>query len=52
METVHLLQLKRRRSIPALFADFDVQSLDLLVERAEWDVELFGGIGLVPIAAL
>ena len=40
------------RSLPALFADLDVEALDFLIEGAERDVELFGGVGLVPVAAL
>jgi hypothetical protein len=36
----------------ALFADLDVEALDLLVERGERDAELLGGVGLVPVAAL
>src|SRR5580692_5000654 len=41
----------RYGSVTAFFADFYVQALDLLVERAERDVELLGGVGLVPVAA-
>src|SRR5580658_4628027 len=37
---------------PALFADLDIQPLDFLVQRRERDAELFGGVGLVPVAAL
>src|SRR5271165_447078 len=45
------------RSLPppllsALFAYLDVEALDFLVERGEWDAELLGGVGLVPVAAL
>src|ERR1700739_1474951 len=36
----------------AAFADFYVQALDLLVQRRERDVELLGGVSLVPVAAL
>ena len=32
--------------------DLDVESLDLLVEGGEGDSEVFGGFGLVPVAAL
>ena len=41
-----------RLLFPALFADFDVEALDLLVEGGERDAELLGGVGLVPVAAL
>ena len=32
--------------------DFYVEALDFLVERRERDAEVFGGLGLVPVAAL
>jgi len=41
-----------RRSLTAFFADLDVEALDFLVEGAQRDVELLGGVGLVPVAAL
>ena len=47
--------MKNFRSTPllaTLFADFDVEALDLLVEGGEGNAELFGGVGLVPVAAL
>jgi hypothetical protein len=34
------------------FADLYVQAFDLLVESGQGDVELFGGVGLVPVVAL
>lgn len=41
------LRAKLRR--PALALDVDVEPFDLLVERGERDVELFGGFGLAPV---
>ncbi len=42
----------RKSSIAALFLDLDVEALAFLVEGAERNVELFGSVGLVAVAAL
>src|SRR5579863_2923283 len=37
---------------PALFADFNVQALDFLVQSGKRNAELFGRFGLIPVTAL
>jgi len=37
--------------IAGSFFDFDAQAFDLLVQGGEGDFEVFGGLGLVPVAA-
>src|SRR5580698_9164404 len=36
----------------ALFLDFDIQPLDLLIQGREGDMEALGGVGLVPATFL
>jgi hypothetical protein len=38
--------------IPSLFANLDIEPLDLLIQRRERNAELLGGISLVSVAAL
>src|SRR5580698_3376938 len=38
--------------IAVALLDLDVEALDFLIERAERDLEVLGGFGLVPVAAL
>ena len=40
------------RLVADALANFDVEALDLLVERGERDAELLGGVRLIPVAAL
>ena len=40
-----------RQLVAAALLHFDVEALDLLVERGEGDAEVLGGLGLVPVAA-
>src|SRR6266567_8966633 len=38
--------------LPSPFSNLDIQSLDLLVQRRERNMELLRGIRLIPVAAL
>jgi hypothetical protein len=38
--------------VAGTFFYFDVEALDFLVESGERDLEVLGGFGLVPVAAL